>query len=860
MNANEIRKKYLEFFKSKNHSVIASDSVVPKDDPTVLFTTAGMQQFKRQFLGHIDGFTRATTSQKCLRTDDLDKIGKTPCHHTFFEMLGNFSFGDYFKKEAIAWAWEFLTQEVKLSGDRLWVSVYEEDNEAYDEWVKMGFPKEKIIKLGDKDNFWPAEAKKNGPNGPCGPCSEIFFDYFPGGNPDCKNKKCDPSCNCGRFTEIWNLVFTQFNRKDGGILEPLPGKNIDTGMGLERLTAVIQGKKNNYDTDLFQPLIEAIDIETKTQNYEISLTERRIVADHIRAIVFAISDGVVPSNEGRGYVVKKLIIDATDIMVPLGKTTARIYKLAPVLANIMEIPYPEIKGNVDNIAGIIRKVQESYLMTRNERVPELDKKINDVRKKYSSSPQQLSENLGLLLFEYKDTFGLAIPTLDKILKNQGECGLFGGITEKAWEVYGREMTKQQDRSRAGSKMTGDRFANIELELAGTPKTKFTGYTNLEEQAKVLKLYVVDKEVTKASTGDAVKVILDQTPFYAESGGQIGDAGTLTNKDTTLQILDTQKQDGIYIHMATVEKGEIQVGDTVEADVDEERRLSIMRNHTATHILQAGLRKILGSHVQQQGSLVAEDRLRFDFTHPQSISAEQKKQIEDFVNSSIKANDQVDKKEMPIEEARKLGALSFFAEKYGAQVRVVSIGNFSKEFCGGTHLNSTGEIQKFKLTSEGAVAQGIRRVEARTADFAVRFEDEQKLEDQEKLRREQERQKQKVEGKEYFERIKADLDERIKNSVTIKSTKIVPLKYPDLKIDKMREISDLIKQKQSSVAVIFGTYSDSDESAYILIAVTADLEKAGITANGLIKELLTTVEGNGGDDLRSPKLELKNSKT
>ncbi len=403
MTANEIRKKYLEFFKSKEHSIIASDSVVPKDDPTVLFTTAGMQQFKRQFLGHIDGFTRAATSQKCLRTDDLDKIGKTPCHHTFFEMLGNFSFGDYFKKEAIAWAWEFLTKEMKLSGDKLWVSVYEQDEEAYNEWVKMGFPKDKIVKLGDKDNFWPAEAQKKGPNGPCGPCTEIFFDY--GVNPNCTSKRCDPSCSCGRFTEVWNLVFTQFNRKDGGILEPLPGKNIDTGMGLERLVAVVQGKKNNYDTDLFMPIREALQKEICQGKLTIGKKEELIISDHIRAIVFAISDGVIPSNKERGSVVKRLINDATNHVLSAGGTGPSIYKLVPAVIEIFKTQYPEIVSKQNDLMIMIQKTEEAFIQVRKERIPEFEAKFPQAK---------TAQDRGELLFIYHDTYGLPLPTMTNL--------------------------------------------------------------------------------------------------------------------------------------------------------------------------------------------------------------------------------------------------------------------------------------------------------------------------------------------------------------------------------------------------------------------------------------------------------------
>src|SRR3989338_9205920 len=680
MTANEIRRKFLDYFKSKGHTIVPSDSLVPKDDPTVLFTTAGMQKFKRQVLGHIDGYTRAATSQKCLRTDDLEKVGKTPCHHTLFEMLGNFSFGDYFKKDAIAWAWEFLTKEMGLSEDKLWVSVYKDDAEAYNEWVKLGFPKEKIVRLGDKDNFWPAEAKEKGPNGPCGPCSEIFFDY--GVNPDCKSKKCDPSCNCGRFTEVWNLVFTQYNRKDGGVLEPLPGKNIDTGMGLERLVAVVQEKKSNYETDLFEPIIKNI----KETFPAISETDARIVADHMRAIVFAIGDGVVPSNKGRGFVVKKLITTVSDIFLRHTDDQTYVHKFVSHVVAIMKDAYPNLKNKESEIESYVKKTEEDYRLVFITQIPELKTRIWDIGQTNQSREEKINE-FGKLFFFFRDTYGLSISTI-------AETALSCSVTVKAVEEIkdGLDrinplMEQQKNRSRASSKMTGDVFANMLFNsaVADTPPTEFV-YDQMKTEARVLKLF------SKKTTGEEllhihpdsgeVRIILDKTPFYAESGGQIGDAGYLTysfnDRKATIRILDTQKQDGIYIHIGRVENGTLPQGVMATAQVDENRRLSIMRNHTATHLLQSALREVLGSHVQQQGSLVAEDRLRFDFAHPKAVTKDELSKIESKINEHISRRDTVVKEEMSLEEAKKKGALAFFAEKYGKTVRVISIGNYSKE--------------------------------------------------------------------------------------------------------------------------------------------------------------------------------------
>jgi alanyl-tRNA synthetase len=836
LTANEIRKSFLDFFQSKNHSVIASDSLVPKDDPTVLFTTAGMQQFKQQFLGHIDGFTCATTSQKCLRTDDLDQVGVTAFHHTMFEMLGNFSFGDYFKKEAILWAWEFLTTVLKIAPEKLWVSVYHEDAEAESIWIEqVKIPKNRLVKLGDKSNFWPANAKVNGPNGPCGPCSEIFFDY--GVNLKCvKKEKCDPDCNCGRFSEIWNLVFTQFNRKDGGVLEPLPNKNIDTGMGLERLVAVIQGKQTNYDTDLFMPIRLAIRKNIDSSTIQLLERDELVIADHIRAIVFAISDGVIPSNKERGSVVKRLINDSTNLVLSAGGTEPSIYKLVPTVIEVFKSQYPEIQLKQQDLMSLILKTEEAFLIVRKERLPEFQVQVQ----KATSAADR-----GEIYFRFHDTYGLPLST---IVTTALSLGISSDDNQKALTIYHTLMKEQQDRARASSKMMGDVFVDNELHL-DVAKTDFIGYTHLSGKAKLLKLFINNQEVLEASQGDTVKIVLDKTPFYAQAGGQIGDSGFLLTGIAKIQIEDTQKLNDIYLHSGKIVQGIVRIGDPIHAEVDDQRRLSIMRNHTATHILQSALRKILGTHVQQQGSLVAEDRLRFDFTHPQALTAQQKIEIENFVNASIKAHDHVDKKEMSLEDAKKLGALSFFAEKYGAKVRVISIGDFSKEFCGGTHLDSTAQIEKFKLSSEGAVAQGIRRIEAKTANFATLFEDEQQQLAAEQQRRNQEKLKQKEQAKilekEQFEAfVKDELDGLLKSAQDKNDAKLIIQKFSNTTIEFLRKVSDFLKshaQCQRSVLVLA---NDSPDQINIVVAVSSNLTNH-INANDIIKAIVPLINGNGG---------------
>lgn len=707
MTTNEIRAKFLSFFKSKGHSIIASDSLVPKDDPTVLFTTAGMQQFKPQFLGRIDGFTRASTAQKCLRTDDLDVVGKTDFHHTFFEMLGNFSFGDYFKKEAIAWAWEFLTVELKLPKDRLWVSVYKDDDEAYGIWAnEIKMPVDRIVRLGDKSNFWPSNARLNGPNGPCGPCSEIFYDY--GVNPNCpQGDKCDPDCSCGRFSEVWNLVFTQFNRKDGGILEPLPAKNIDTGMGLERLVAVVQGKKSNYQTDNFAKILGVIKDTFKANRADLTESEFRIVADHMRAITIGLADGVVPSNEGRGYVMRKLIVDITDLAIRAGIEKPVIHTFVDVVVDVLKEPYSELVAKVDEIKVLVKRIEESYIKVRKERIPDVYRRFIELR-------EASKEKIGDVIFLARDTYGLSLPT---IISTATDAGISSDRQQEAINIYEVKMEEQKNRSRASSKMMGDVFADQNFGL-NVPKTEFLGYSELKAEAVVLKIFNDQGEVNEASQGQAIKIVLNRTPFYAQSGGQVGDSGVLMNDAVKVSVADTQKINDVYIHAATVERGTLKVGDKVEASIDANRRAAIMRNHTATHLLQAAMREILGAHVKQQGSSVDENRLRFDFTHHQGIKPEEISKLEDRLTQFIGFNDIVKKEVLPIEEAKKRGALAFFAEKYGDVVRVISIGDYSTEFCGGTHVNTTGDIEAVKIVTEGSVAQGIRRIEAVTSRVKV----------------------------------------------------------------------------------------------------------------------------------------------
>jgi len=849
MTANDIRKKFLGFFATKGHTVIPSDSLVPKNDPSVLFTTAGMQQFKRQFLGHIEGYTRAATSQKCLRTDDLEQVGQTAFHHTFFEMLGNFSFGDYFKKEAIAWAWEFLTKELKIPEDKLWATIYKNDSEAEDIWIKeIKIPAQRLIKLGDKSNFWPSNAKTDGPNGPCGPCSEIFYDY--GVNPQCPNTKaCNPDCDCGRFSEVWNLVFTQFNRQEGGQLDPLPSKNIDTGMGLERLTAVVQGKQNNFDTDLFLPIISAVEEKIeKGLPAPLSRTEKNIITDHIRAIVFAINDGVIPSNKERGFVIKGLINNSTNLILSKGVTKPSIYKLVPAVMEVMQEPYPELKEKARDITELIKKTEEAFITVRQQRVPELKAKIK------TSSEKELGD----LFFIYHDTYGLPLSTITGTAKQAIPQSRQEPIINEAIKTYNKKMDEQKKRSRAASKITDDVFTNIGLDLSAH-KTIFTGYEELHNTTKIAELFADDKRNEQVKKGDQVKVILEHTPFCPEAGGQIGDTGLIEKDDNVIEVFDTQKIDNAILHLGTVKKGAFKVSDQVQAQVNRGRRLSIMRNHTATHLLQAALRKVLGSHVQQQGSLVEENRLRFDFTHPQAVTNQQLMEIENFVNERIMRCLEVSKTDMSLEQAKKAGALAFFAEKYGQQVRVVAINDCSKELCGGTHLNWTGEIGLFKIISESAIAQGIRRIEAKTGWGALELikNNEEVLNNISKtlkvptdqlvnriqLQAKRIKELEKNSERRQFENIKNNISDITDKAPSLGKTKLIAHIFKGIEMGQLRKISDLIKQKNKSVIMILG--AESIENAHLLISLSDDMVKKGLKANEIIKTVAPIIDGSGG---------------
>ncbi|MFA5089532.1 MAG: alanine--tRNA ligase [Candidatus Omnitrophota bacterium] len=840
MKADIIRQKFLSFFKSKRHKIAESDSLVPVDDPTVLFTPAGMNQFKKEFLGFTCGFRRAATSQRCLRTDDLDKVGKTCGHHTFFEMLGNFSFGDYFKKEAIAWAWEFLTVELHIPEDKLWVSVYKDDDEAYGIWQDMiKVPAFKIARLGDKENFWPAEAKEKGPNGPCGPCSEIFYDL--GRQTGCGRKECDPSCDCGRFLEVWNLVFTQFDRKEGGRLESLPNKNIDTGMGLERLAAVMQGVRNNFATDLFQPMIKEIEAHTEQRQNHASIYA---IADHIRAITFAIYDGVLPSNDGRGYVVRKLIRKGIIEASALKINKSFLYTLVPILAEVMRAPYPELGVRRENIAQIILAEEKSFLATLSSSETLCKDKFRPLLKK--QDPKQA----GIIAFQLYDTYGLPLE-LTKGWLARNDIGF-------SQDEFNRQLKAQKSRSKMQSAMKGDVFGLKEEEL-GVKATDFCGYKELSASGKVLKIIKDNLAVGEIKKGDAAKIILDKSAFYAQAGGQAGDAGVLIKGKNIFEVLDTQKSGKVIVHSGRVKEGKFKRLETVKGCVDCERRLAIARNHTATHLLQAALRKVLGVHVQQQGSLVLPEKLRFDFTHFKDISQDELLRIEEEVNAQVINDITLEIKQMPLSLAKKTKALAFFGEKYSGKVRVVSTGDFSRELCAGTHLNSTGQIGIFKIIQEGSIASGIRRIEAVTARCAyllINTEEAILRHASSLLNTPQDRLTQELEKRLAYIRalekklacrnlgmIEDTVPKLLEKAECINNINLVVSQEGFQDMDSLRKAVDMLKGKKENLVVALG--ASLGTRALLVVGVTDDLSARDIDAGRLVKEIAPIIGGSGG---------------
>ena len=695
MTSNELRQAFLEFFRDKDHEVVASSPLVPGNDPTLLFTNAGMVQFKDVFLGSDKrNYDRAATSQRCVRAggkhNDLENVGYTTRHHTFFEMLGNFSFGDYFKREAIEYAWEFLTETLGLEPSRLWVTVFEDDEEAARIWLdEMKIAPERFSRLDDKDNFWAM-----GDTGPCGPCSEIFYDHGPsieGGPPGTPEQDGD------RYIEIWNLVFMQYDRNADGELVPLPKPSVDTGMGLERIAAIMQGVHSNYHVDVFANLIEAIAKILGVKNDGSS--SLNVIADHLRAIAFLIVDGVLPGNEGRGYVLRRIMRRAIRHGHKLGARGLFASKLVAPLVKEMGEAYPELVKGQAHVEMVMAKEEQRFAETLEQGMEILNATIADLADK---------EIPGDVVFKLYDTYGFPVDLTADIAR---ECGLT--VDQQGFEDA---MSGQRDRGRAASKFRVIGGDDIQTDF----ETTFLGYEGTEASCEVVALFIDGRPVDQLSVGDDGAVVLATTPFFGESGGQIGDTGVISGTNISFTVVDTQKSGNARVHYGSVQAGELKVGDKVEAHVDAERRLAIRLNHSATHLMHSALRTVLGEHVQQKGSLVAPDRLRFDFSHYEPVSAEQLTEIEDMVNDQIRRNVTADTKVMSYDDAVASGAIALFGEKYDDEVRVLNFGGFSVELCGGTHVDRTGDIGIFKITHETGIASGVRRVEAVTGKGALEW--------------------------------------------------------------------------------------------------------------------------------------------
>jgi alanyl-tRNA synthetase len=837
---NQLRQMFLDYFQSKGHTVVPSASLIPKDDPTLLLTVAGMVPFKPYFQRKVEPpFPRATTSQKCVRTPDLEQVGRTARHHTFFEMLGNFSFGDYFKEGAITWAWDFLTGVLQLPKEKLWVTIYPGDDDALELWVsKAGVARDRIVL--DESNFWAA-----GPTGPCGPCSEIYIDL--GEQRSC-GPECKMGCECDRFLEIWNLVFMQYNRDEEGTLTPLPKQNIDTGMGLERIASVIQGVESNFDTDLLMPIIrrtaELAGVEyKKSPKTDVSL---KVVADHLRAVTFMLGDGIRPDNEGRGYVLRRILRRAVRHGKLLGIKEAFLDKVVDVIINDYSHAYPELKDNYQFIINHLRLEERNFQAT-------LDQGMNIL----SDFVARVGEDKilgGNEAFELYATYGFPLEMTEEILLEQGLNVDHDGFA-KAMEEH-REKAKQNSKDMAGSTSGQGTLTELAKSLG---KTEFVGYSSLETEAKVLALVVAGKQVERAYPGQEVAVILDRTPFYAESGGQTGDQGALSWSEGEVLVSDTQKISGVmFSQVGKVSSGAISHGQVLTARVNLEARRAIERNHSATHLLHQALKEVLGTHVNQAGSLVKPGSLRFDFSHFSSVTQEELDRVEEIVNNQILATLAVQVVETSKEEAKAQGAAALFGEKYGDVVRMVSMGEFSKELCGGTHVRSTGEIGLFKISSEGGIGAGLRRIEAVTGYGAILSSKEEsrivsqissllrtnktealaKVEDLLVTLKEQEKELQGLQQKLARNEVSGLLDKVVESS----GVKILAAKVQAPDMDALREMTDMLKDKLKSGVIVLG--AEADGKVNFVAAVTKDL-LGKLHAGNIVKEVAKVTGGGGG---------------
>ena len=850
MDSNEIRTAFLRYFEDRDHRIVSSSPLVPKEDPSLLFTNAGMVQFKRVFLREEKrDYTRATTSQKCVRAggkhNDLENVGKTARHHTFFEMLGNFSFGDYFKEGAIEFGWDLLTREMGLPKEKLWVSIYEEDEEAFDLWHrKVGVPVERIVRLGEKDNFWAM-----GDTGPCGPCSEIIIDQ--GEAVGCGGSDCGVDCECDRFLELWNLVFMQFNRSEDGQMTPLPKPCIDTGMGLERITAVLQGVTSNYDTDLFRDIIAHIE-EISLRKYgkddnEADDISIRVIADHARATAFLIGDGVLPDKVGRGYVLRRIMRRAIRHGRKLGIKDPFLGEVSAVAMGLMREAYPELAENENYIRRVIELEETGFSET-------LDRGLS-LLKEETARLTQTGETVlpGNVVFMLYDTFGFPVDLTEDIVQEDGFR-----IDVEGFESAMEEQRRKARESWKGMGEEGFKESYRRISSEGI-ETQFVGYDEIQCRSKVVKVIRRDHLVDTARAGDSVEIVVEKSPFYGETGGQVGDKGKIVGDGLVIEINDARRPlPNLIVHRGLVKEGTLKVGDEVVLSVDEGMRRRTAANHTATHLLHSALREILGDHVKQAGSLVEPYRLRFDFTHFSPLTEEELVQVEDFVNGKIRQNTGVDVEETQTREAIQGGAIALFGEKYGDKARVVSIADFSKELCGGTHTSRTGDLGFFKIISEAGVAAGVRRIEALTGQDAIHYirleEDELKrvssmvkapsrevaakvgklLDHQRKLEREIESLRGKLAGGKSF-----DLMDQIR---VIKGVKVLAAQVEVDSPQSLRNFGDTLRDRIASGIVLLG--SKRGKKVSLLMRVTDDLLPR-FNADTMIRRVAAEVGGSGG---------------
>lgn len=849
LTGKEIRQMFIQYFKEKGHTHVASSSLVPYNDPTLLFTNAGMNQFKDVFLGlEKRDYTRATTSQKCVRAggkhNDLDTVGRTARHHTFFEMLGNFSFGDYFKRDAIKNAWGFLTEELKLPIEKLYITIYKDDDEAHDLWRELTpVPEERIIRLGEKDNFW-----QMGETGPCGPCSEIHIDRgeeYACNHPDgCALGVCD----CDRWLEIWNLVFMQYNRDENGVMTPLPRPSIDTGMGLERITSVLQNVGSNYDTDLIYPLIEKVEqISGQTYYKDNRGFAFRVIADHARSCTFLICDGVLPSNEGRGYVLRRILRRAVRFGKTLGIEGPFLYQFSAKVTELMGEDYPELREKLSFIEKVIKTEEERFQMTLNDGIRIVNDSIAHLK------ADGKTEIDGATAFMFYDTYGFPIDLTQDMAEEAGMT-----VDNKGFE---EAMKAQRELSKKSKKdiTAWDLAFTVKEQLGNLEKTEFIGYEQLCCETVLAGMIADGQKIEEAEEGQEIYVVLPTTPFYAMSGGQAGDHGLIVGATGKIVVDNTEKMpDGKYVHHGIV-SGTVVVGETVNAQVDETVRQATARNHTATHLLHKALREVLGDHVHQAGSSVDAQRLRFDFSHMSAVTAEEIYQVEQKVNEVILQAIPVTIFETGIEEAKKLGFTALFGEKYGEMVRCVQAGDYSMELCGGTHVVNISQIGLFKIVSEGAVAAGVRRIEAVTGMNAYQYvlKKEQLLSELSKVLKSPEKdlvsrvEQLGTQNKELEKEIaqlhavasKNQVDELLDRVKEVAGVKVLISEVEAADMNSLRDMSDLFRDKLVSGVVALGAKSESGVN--LIVAATKDLTKQGLHAGNIIKEIAKVTGGGGG---------------